>query len=107
MAATDFSDESIKALRKAEELTLSMGGEMYAAHIIEDSLFGASKDTSSICKHSFLVIKSALPSIEMERFYCKRGDVKEELSKLAKELDASFCDESGITVKKAGAMFQK
>lgn len=90
LAATDFSGGSFEMLSKADKLARDMGAKLYIAHIIEDSFFGEVDNIEEVRSRCITSLTTEMPDIKFEDFYCKKGNVKDEISKLTKELDASI-----------------
>lgn len=88
LAATDFSDSSFEILNKASRLADTMGATLCVAHVIEDSFFAEIDDATDFSGRCWSSLDGRIAGLKLENFYCKRGNIKDELSKLAKELDA-------------------
>lgn len=88
LAATDFSDSSFDMLNKASRLADTMGARLCVAHVIEDSFFADIDDNVDFRGRCWESLGGRVTGLKFENFYCKKGNIKDEISKLAKELDA-------------------
>ncbi len=90
LAATDFSGGSFEMLSKAARLASSVNAKFYIAHILEDSFFERIDDINGLRLRCLNSLSANMPSIKFDDFFCRKGAVKDEISKLTKELDASI-----------------
>ena len=90
LIATDFSQRSFKIISLAYDYIQNKNSKIFIVHVVEDSIFKKAPDINEIESNSLAMLQKHFPQLDKEHFFCKKGNVDEQIAYFVDKLDISL-----------------